>query len=114
MTLTTVDWIVLGVVGLSALAGLRRGLIASGLSLAGLAAGAYFGSRYGPHLLHGGAVSAWTPIAALAGAVVGAMVLQAVAGIVGSFFRGGLKLTPLRFLDSAGGLVVGAVTGLAL
>ena len=108
------DWVVVGVVGLSAFAGLRRGLIASGLSLAGLAAGAYFGSRYGPHLLHGGAVSAWTPIAALAGAVVGALLLQAVAGIVGSFFRGGLKLTPLRFLDSAGGLVVGAVTGLAL
>lgn len=114
MHLTTVDWLVLGIVGLSALGGLRRGLIASALSLAGLAGGAYFGSRYGPHLLHGGAVSAWTPIAALAGAVVGALVFQAIAGIVGSFFRGGLKLTPLRFLDSAGGLVVGAVTGLAL
>ena len=62
-----------------ALGGLRRGLIASGLSLAGLAGGAYFGSRYRPHLLHGGAVSAWTPIAALAGAVVGALLLQAVA-----------------------------------
>ena len=93
MSLTTVDWVALGIVAVAALGGLRRGLIASALSLAGLAAGAYAGSRVGPHLLHGGAASPWTPIAGLVGAAVGAMLLQAVASFAGSFLRHGLKLT---------------------
>ena len=114
MSLTLVDWIALGLIALTAFSGYRRGLIASGLSLAGLVAGAYVGSRIAPRLLHGGASSAWTPIAALAGAVVGALLLQAVAGILGSFLRGGLKLTPFRFLDSLGGIVIGAAAGIAL
>jgi len=113
VSLTTVDWVALALIGLMAVAGLRRGLVASALSLGGLVAGGYLGSRVAPHLLHGGANSPWTPLAGLGGAVVGAMLLQAVAGIVGSFFRRGLKLTPFRFLDSFGGLVIGAATGVA-
>jgi S1-C subfamily serine protease len=114
VSLTAVDWAALAVVAVAALGGLRRGLIASALSLAGLAAGAYAGSRFGPHLLHGGAASPWTPIASLVGAVVGALLLQAVASFVGSFLRGGLKLTPFRFFDSAAGALLGAATGLVL
>ena len=114
MSLATVDWVALGVIAVAALGGLRRGLIASALSLAGLAAGAYAGSRLGPHLLHGGASSPWTPIAGLVGAVVGALLLQAVAGIAGSFLRHGLKLTPFRLFDSAAGALLGAATGLVL
>ena len=114
MSLTLVDWIALGVIALTAFSGYRRGLIASALSLTGLVVGAYIGSRIAPHLLHGGASSAWTPLAALAGAVVGALLLQAFAGIVGSFLRGGLKLTPFRLLDSVGGALIGAAAGIAL
>jgi hypothetical protein len=40
--------------------------------------------------------------------------LQTLASIVGSTLRGGLKLTPLRLLDSAGGFVLGVATGLVL
>ncbi|HET7567687.1 MAG TPA: CvpA family protein [Gaiellaceae bacterium] len=113
MHLTTVDWVGLGVVLLAALGGWRRGLVLSAFSLAGLALGAYAGSRVAPHLLHGGAGSPWTPLAGLIGAVAGAFLLQGFAGFAGSFVRGGLRLTPLRFLDSAGGLLLGAATGLA-
>ena len=60
---TTVDWVALGIVGLAGLAGLRRGLVASAFSLAGLALGAYAGSRVAPHLLHGGAGSPWAAVA---------------------------------------------------
>jgi S1-C subfamily serine protease len=112
--LKTVDWIALALVGLTALSGLRRGLIASALSLAGLVGGAYVGSRAAPHLLHGGAGSPWTPLAGLGGAVVGALLLQTVTGIAGSFIRGGLKLTPFRLIDSFGGLALGAAAGVAL
>ena len=114
MRLTTVDWIALGLIALTAFSGFRRGLVASALSLGGLVAGAYVGSRAAPHLLHGGASSAWTPLAGLGGAVAGALLLQVVAGILGSFLRGGLKLTPFRFFDSLGGLVLGAAAGVAL
>jgi S1-C subfamily serine protease len=109
-----VDWIALAIVVLSAVGGMRRGLVVSALSLAGLALGAYAGSRVAPHLLSGGSGSAWTPLAGLVGAVVGALVLQTATGIAGSFLRGGLRLTPLRLVDSAGGLVLGAATGLVL
>jgi S1-C subfamily serine protease len=102
------------VVVLCAISGWRRGLIASALSLAGLVGGAYLGSRIAPHFLHGGATSQWTPLAGLVGAFAGATLLQTLAAMVGSFVRGGLKLTPVRFVDSAGGIVLGVLTGLVI
>lgn len=113
--MTTVDWIALGIVALSALAGLARGLIATVFSLAGLAAGAVAGARIAPHVLHHGASSQYTPVAALVGAIVGASVLQAVAGIVGSSARRMLFVVPpLRMLDSVGGLLAGAAIGVVV
>jgi uncharacterized membrane protein required for colicin V production len=109
-----VDWIALGIVAFSALAGMRRGLVVTALSLGGLAGGAYAGSRVAPHLLHGGGSSAWTPLAGLVGAVLGALLLQTAAGIAGSLVRGGLRLSPLRLIDSFGGLVLGVVSGVVL
>jgi S1-C subfamily serine protease len=109
-----VDWIALALVVVSALGGMRRGLVVTALSLGGLVAGAYVGSRVAPHLLGSGSDSAWTPVAGLVGAVLGAVILQTLAGIAGSMLRGGFRLTPLRFLDSAGGLVLGTVFGLVL
>ncbi len=112
--MTAVDWIALAVVGVCAIGGWRRGLIASALSLAGLVLGAYAGSRIAPHLLTGGSSSAWTPLAGLLGAFAGAALLQTLGSLAGSFLRGGLKLTPFRFLDSAGGILVGALTGIVI
>jgi uncharacterized membrane protein required for colicin V production len=112
---TRADWIAVAIVALSALGGLRRGLIGTAFSLAGLAAGAVLGARIAPHLLHGGAQSPYTPAIGLVGALVGAGLLSAAFGIAASFARGGLHLLPpLRLLDSVGGLVAGAVIGLAL
>jgi S1-C subfamily serine protease len=110
-----VDWIVLAIAGISALAGLKRGLIATALSLGGLAAGAVIGARLAPHFLHHGASSPYTPLVGLGGALVGAVLLQSVASIAGSFARGGLAvIPPLKMLDSLGGLVAGAALGLAV
>jgi uncharacterized membrane protein required for colicin V production len=111
---TAVDWIAIAVILLCAFSGWRRGLIASALSLAGLIGGAYAGSRIAPHLLHGGDTSRWTPLAGLVGALAGASLLQTVAAMAGAYLRGGLKLTPIRFVDSAGGVVLGALTGLVI
>ena len=109
-----VDWIALGIVAFAALGGMRRGLVVTALSLGGLAGGAYAGSRVAPHLLHGGAGSGYTPLAGLIGAVLGAILLQTAAGIAGSLVRGGLRLSPLRLIDSFGGLVLGVVSGVVL
>jgi uncharacterized membrane protein required for colicin V production len=112
---THLDWIAVGIAAVGALFGLRRGLIATVLSLGGLAAGAVIGARLGPHVLHNGASSPYTPVAGLVGALVGATVLQWVATLVGSFVRGSISvIPPLRLLDSVGGLVAGAVLGLAV
>jgi hypothetical protein len=108
------DWIAIVVVLLAAFGGLRRGLVLSAFSLVGLAAGAYVGSRVAPHVLHGGSMSRWTPAAGLIGAVIGAMLLQFAALFAGSFIRGGLKLPPLRLIDTAGGLLLGTAIGLGI
>jgi hypothetical protein len=112
--LNLADWIAIAIVLLSALGGMRRGLVLSALSLVGLAVGAYAGSRVAPHLLHGGSSSTWTPVAGLVGAVLGAILLQFLALVAGSFIRGGLRVTPLRLIDSAGGLLLGGALGLAI
>ena len=67
--MTTVDWIALAVIALAALNGLRRGLVGGVFSLAGIAAGAYFGAKLAPQLLSG-SESPYTPLVALGGAVV--------------------------------------------
>ncbi|MBV8078846.1 MAG: MarP family serine protease [Actinobacteria bacterium] len=113
--MTRVDWIALGVVVIAAFAGWRRGLIGTALALGGLVGGAIAGARIAPHLLHGGTTSPYMPVVALAGAAVGAMLLNAVAGWIASFIRGGLRLVPpLRALDSLGGIAAGAAWGLVL
>lgn len=108
------DWIAIAIVLVTAVGGMRRGLVLSAFSLVGLAVGAYVGSRVGPHVLPGGSDSTWTPIAGLIGAVFGAMLFQFGALVAGSFVRGGLRVTPLRLIDSAGGLLLGAAIGLAI
>jgi S1-C subfamily serine protease len=110
-----VDWIALAIAGIFALSGLKRGLVATALSLGGLAAGAVIGARLAPHVLHNGSLSPYTPLVGLGGALVGATLLQSVASVAGSFARGGLSVVPpLRILDTAGGLVAGAALGLTL
>jgi uncharacterized membrane protein required for colicin V production len=110
-----VDWIALAIAGLAALSGLKRGLVATALSLGGLAAGAVIGARLAPHVLHGGSSSPYTPIAALVGATIGATLLQSVAAMVGTAARGSLLVVPpLRALDTVGGLLAGAALGFAI
>jgi len=107
-----VDWIALGIAAVSGFGGFRRGLIATALSLAGLAAGAVVGARLAPHLLHNGSSSPYTPLAGLVGATIGAMVVQTVASFAGASLRKALfVLPPLRLLDTVGGLLVGAAIG---
>jgi S1-C subfamily serine protease len=111
---TSVDWFALAFVAVTGLLGLRKGLIASALSLAGIIVGAIIGARLAPHLLSGGSNSPYTPLAGLAGAAIFAVLLETVGTMAGRTLRGSLPVRPLRTLDSLAGLVLGAGAGLAL
>jgi S1-C subfamily serine protease len=101
-------------VGVCAFAGWARGLIVSALSLAGFVGGALIGARLGPYFLPQGSDSAYTPLVALACALVAALLVQWLAISLGMRLRGLLRPRPLRLMDAAGGLGVGIVTGLAI
>jgi len=75
---TGLDWIALVVVLFAALGGAAQGFVWSGLSLAGLAAGAVVGGRLAPILLAGGARSPYAPVIAVAGAVTLAVTFEVV------------------------------------
>ncbi len=111
--MTTVDWIAVAVIAVTALNGLRRGLVVGAFALVGIVAGAYAGAKLAPELLSGD--SAYTPLVSLAGAVVLGSLLRSAAGMAGGAVRSSLlALPPLRALDTMGGLVLGAGIGLAL
>jgi len=111
---TTLDAIALVLVLAAAVAGYRKGFVAGGLSVLGIVLGAWVGSRIGPELLSGGRHSPYQPLAALAGAAICAILLETLGTIAGSALRGDTRFTPWRPFDSAGGLVLGAFSGLVL
>lgn len=108
------DWIAVALVIVLAVTGYFRGLLTAVLSLAGVVGGAVLGARLAPYLLSGGSRSPYTPLFALGGAAFFAIVLEALGSFVGARLRSSLRPKPLRAVDSAGGLVLGAATGLAL
>ncbi len=108
------DWLAVVVVALTALSGFRRGLVIGVTSLSGLVVGAVVGARIAPSVL-GGTGGAYVPLVALAGAALGGMVGQSFGVLAGKYARKSLAvLPPLRMLDSAGGVALGAATGLAI
>jgi S1-C subfamily serine protease len=111
---TSIDWIAAGVIAIAALIGLKRGLIGGLLGLAGIVVGAYLGAKLAPEFLSG-RESPYTPLVALGGAAVLVILFQSIASMAGSAIRTSLfVLPPLRWLDSLGGLVLGAVAGVAI
>jgi S1-C subfamily serine protease len=109
---TLLDWIAVGIVLLGALGGAVQGFVWSALSLAGLVTGAVLGGHLAPLLLSGGSSSAWAPVMAVVGAAAFAIAFEAVGSAVGGALRGREERRFLRDLDSAAGVVAGALVGL--
>jgi S1-C subfamily serine protease len=112
--MTKVDLIALGFVALTAFIGWKKGLLASALSVAGIVLGAWLGSRVAPALLQGGTSSPYTPLAALAGAAVGAILLETLGTLAGTSLRSRIRKPRVNTFDSFGGLALGGLAGLAL
>ena len=111
--MTAVDWVALGLVLLTALGGAVQGFVWSGLSLAGLLAGALLGGRLVPVLLSNGTQSRYAPVVALVAAIAFAIVFEVVGSTVGASIRS-RQARGVRVLDSAGGVAAGALIGFAI
>jgi S1-C subfamily serine protease len=109
---TPLDWIAIGVVLLAALGGAAQGFVWSALSLAGLVSGAVIGGRLAPVLLAQGSSSPYAPVIAVAGAVTLAIAFEVAGSAAGAALRGRQNRRFLRDLDSAAGVVGGALIGL--
>ena len=112
--MTRLDWIILAVVAATALLGLWQGLTLSVLSAAGVIVGALLGARIAPHLLPGGSESPYTPLVALLGAAGMAVLMELVGSSIGIAIKRRLRASPIRLVDSVGGLAFGALIGLAV
>ena len=112
--MTRVDWFALLFIALAAFFGYRKGLISSALSVAGIVVGAIIGARLAPHLLAEGSESPYTPLVGLAGAAVGAVLLETLGTIAGSVLRRKVEFGPARAFDSGAGLLLGAAAGIAV
>jgi S1-C subfamily serine protease len=111
---TAIDWLALALVLLAAIGGIVQGFVWSALSLVGLVAGAVIGGRFASVLLSDGPTSGYAPLLALAGAVAFAVVFEVIGSAVGALLRRRQRTAAARNLDSAGGLVAGALIGLAI
>ena len=111
--MTAVDWVALGLVLLTALGGAVQGFVWSGLSLAGLLAGALLGGRLVPVLLSNGTQSHYAPVVALVAAIAFALIFEVMGSTVGASIRSRQR-AGVRVLDSAGGVLAGALIGFAI
>jgi uncharacterized membrane protein required for colicin V production len=106
---------VLGFAALLAIRGAREGFIAGAFSLAGLVAGAVVGGRLASNVLASGSHSRYAPVIAIGGALVLLVAFQALALRIGLTLRRGVfSVPPLSSIDTVGGFLLGAASGLVL
>ena len=113
--MTGLDWVVLGFAALLAFRGAQQGFVAGVVSLLGFVAGAVVGGRLASDVLASGSHSRYAPLIALGGGLLLVVLFQALGLRLGLSLRSEiLRIPPLRSLDTAGGLLLGAATGLFL
>ena len=113
--MTGLDWVVLGFAALLAFRGAQGGFVAGALSLAGLIAGVVVGGRLGSAVLQSGSHSRYAPVIALGGGLLLVVLFQSLGLRIGLSLRTELlRIPPLRSLDTIGGFLLGAASGLLL
>ena len=113
--MTGVDWIIVGLVLLLALFGWAQGFMSGVLAFAGLAGGAWIGTRIGPHVLSGGARSPWAPAFGLLGALLLGSLIAGVFQLFGAPVRRPLAAMPgFGAADGLLGAVLVAAVGLGV
>src|ERR1700691_5534861 len=110
MSMTRLDWIIVGFAVLLGLFGFRRGFIVAVLSFGGFALGSFIGTRLGPLLLAQGSASPYAPAFGLVGALLAGAILASGLEGVGFRLRRTLIVPGMGLLDG----LLGAVLGVAL
>ncbi len=108
------DWIIVAFAALLALRGFRVGFVAGVLSLAGVLAGLYVGSRIASLLLSGGLSPVHGTLIPMFAVLVSAFLGEAIARALGDRLRHPILGTPLELLDRLGGAILGAAVALVL
>jgi len=112
---TGLDWVVLAFAALLAFRGAQGGFVAGALSLAGVVAGVVVGGRLGSAVLQSGSHSRYAPVIALGGGLLLVVLFQSLGLRIGLSLRTELlRIPPLRSLDTTGGFLLGAASGLLL
>lgn len=106
MSLTLVDWVLIGIVLGFAWIGWRRGLLVSALSFVGFVGGALAAAFGLPVFLAAMSPGAARAIALGTGILLAALAGQFLLGLLGQRLRGGVQWHPARLLDAAGGAVL--------
>jgi S1-C subfamily serine protease len=108
--MTGVDIVIIGFAVLFGVVGFARGFFIGALSLAGFIAGAWLGTRIGPHLLPEGNRSPYAPLFGLFGAIIAGTIISAGAEGLAGRLRGGMRGAGFGVLDG----MLGAALGIAL
>jgi S1-C subfamily serine protease len=112
---TGVDWIIVGLVLLLALFGWAQGFVSGILAFAGLALGAWLGTRIGPLVLPEGSHSKWAPAFGLLGALIVGAVLAGLFEAFGGPVRRALRSLPgFGTADGVLGAILIAAVGLGV
>lgn len=112
--MTALDWIIVALTLLTALAGYFQGFVVGVATLLGFAVGLFAGGRLGAALIAHGAQSPYAPLFSLTGALVGGMVLGSVLEALGYGVRRRLTAPSLGVLDGIGGAVLAGAVALGL
>jgi S1-C subfamily serine protease len=110
--MTAVDLVIVGFAAVFGLVGFARGFFVGVLSLAGFIAGAWLGTRVGPHLLKDGNRSPYAPLFGLFGAIVAGTIISAGAEGIAGRLRTGIRSLGLGALDGLLGAALAVVLAL--
>ena len=112
--MSALDWIIVALTLLSAVAGYFQGFAVGAATLAGFGIGLFLGGRLGADLVAHGSHSPYAPVFALAGALIGGMVLGSLLEVLGYGVRRRLTAARLGILDGIGGALLAGAVALAL
>ena len=96
------------------LVGVARGFLTGALSLAGFAAGAWLGTRFGPDLLAVDNTSPYAPLFGLLGAIVAGTIISFGAEGVAARLRGAITIPGFAFVDGLLGFALSVALALGL
>jgi S1-C subfamily serine protease len=111
---TSLDWIIVALTLVAAFAGYAQGFVVGAATLAGFAGGLFLGGRLGGMLSSSGSQSPYAPLFALAGALLGGLLLAGVLERLGHGVRRAIRLPGLGVVDGLGGALLSGAVALGL